>query len=54
MYKLSLYRICGSTVLGVTSVLSPLIIEYAGVPFYFATRVVQGACMVGVKQFTVS
>ena len=27
--------------------LSPLIIEYAGVPFFFAARVVKGACMVG-------
>ncbi|EFX89865.1 hypothetical protein DAPPUDRAFT_309475 [Daphnia pulex] len=49
--KTKLIMICGSTVLGVTSVLSPLIIEYAGVPFFFAARVIQGACMVGVKQF---
>jgi ACS family sodium-dependent inorganic phosphate cotransporter-like MFS transporter 5 len=35
-------------------VLSPLIIEYAGVPFFFAARVIQGACMVGVKQFIMS
>nr|CAH0105935.1 unnamed protein product [Daphnia galeata] len=43
--KTKLIMICGSTILCVTSVLSPLIIEYAGVPFFFAARVVKGACM---------
>uniref|UniRef100_A0A0P5XE04 Sialin n=1 Tax=Daphnia magna TaxID=35525 RepID=A0A0P5XE04_9CRUS len=43
--KMKALMIGGSTVLGVVSVLSPLIIQYAGVPFFFAARVVMGACM---------
>ena len=44
-------RVAGSTVLAITSFISPVVLQSAGIPYFFALRVVIGIAMVSKKLY---